>query len=117
MQVVEGRADDFLVATNGKVISPTVFFPYPFRDYNEIQQFRVIQPQKEHVIIQVIPRRGLQNKQQIFQDAESNIKRLFGESMQVEFQMLDKIERDPSGKLRKIVSNVDFGNYACRHYN
>ncbi len=117
MQVVEGRADDFLVATNGKVISPTVFFPYPFRDYNGIQQFRVIQPQKEHVIIQVIPRRGLQNKQQIFQDAESNIKRLFGESMQVEFQMLDKIERDPSGKLRKIVSNVDFGNYACRHYN
>ncbi|XHH10312.1 MAG: phenylacetate--CoA ligase family protein [Candidatus Bathyarchaeia archaeon] len=117
MQVVEGRADDFLVTTNGKVISPTVFFPYPFRDYEAIKQFRVIQPQKERVIIQVIPRMGIQNKQQILQDAEANIKHLFGESMQVEFQLLDKIERDSSGKLRKIVSNLHLGSFACRHYN
>jgi phenylacetate-CoA ligase len=117
MQMVEGRADDFLIATDGKIISPTVFFPYPFRNYEEIQQFRVIQEQRERVVIQVIPRNAIQNKQQILQDAETNIKRLFGESMQVEFQMLDKIERDPTGKLRKIVSNIHFGNYACRHYN
>lgn len=26
--------------------------------------------------------------------------------MQVEFQLLEKIDRDPSGKLRKIVSKV-----------
>ncbi len=117
MQMVEGRADDFLIATDGKIISPTVFFPYPFRSYDEIQQFRVIQEQRERVVIQVIPRSGIQNKQQILQDAETNIKRLFGDSMQVDFQVLDKIERDPTGKLRKIVSNVRFGNYSCRHYN
>jgi phenylacetate-CoA ligase len=116
MQVVEGRADDFLLATNGKVISPTVFFPYPFRDYNQIKQFRVIQDQKERVLIQVIPRQSFENDHQIFQDAEANIKRLFGESMTVEFQILDRIERDSTGKLRKIISNVH-GNYACRHYN
>ncbi len=117
MQMVEGRADDFLITTDGKMISPTVFFPYPFRNYDEIQQFRVIQEQRELVVIQVIPRREIQNKQQILQDAETNIKRLFGESMQVDFQVLDKIERDQTGKLRKIVSNVHFGNYGCRHYN
>jgi phenylacetate-CoA ligase len=117
MQVVEGRSDDFLTATDGKVISPTVFFPYPFRDYEEIQQFRVIQQQKDQVLIQVIPRCGIQNRQQILQDAETNIKRVFGDSMQVEFQLLDKIERDSTGKLRKIVSNIHTGNYVCRHYN
>jgi phenylacetate-CoA ligase len=117
MRVVEGRSDDFLIATNGKVISPTVFFPYPFQDYTEIQQFRVIQEHKERLIIQVIPRSGIQDKQRILTDAEANIKRLFGESMQVEFQVLNKIERDPTGKLRKIASNVHFGNCTCRHYN
>jgi len=116
MQMVEGRTDDFLIATDGKVISPTIFFPYPFRDYEEIQQFRVIQQQKDHVIIQVIPR-GILNKQLILQDAEINIKRVFGESMQVEFQILDKIERDPTGKLRKIISNIHQGNSLCGHYN
>lgn len=117
MQVVEGRADDFLVATDGRVISPTVFFPYPFHDFEEIQQFRVIQQQKDQVLIQVIPRAGLQNRQQILQDAETNIKRLFGDSMKVEFQILEKIERDSSGKLRKIMSNMPSKDCAFRHYN
>jgi phenylacetate-CoA ligase len=116
MQMVEGRADDFLVATDGKTISPTVFFPYPFRDYEAIQQFRVIQQQKDQILIQVIPHKSIQDKQQIFQDAETNIKRLFGESMQVEFQILDKLTRDPTGKLRKIVSNIHSSHTCrCRH--
>jgi phenylacetate-CoA ligase len=117
MRMVEGRADDFLMTTNGKTISPTVFFPYPFQNYEEIQQFRVIQEQMDRIIIQVIPRTGLHNKQQIFQDAEANIKNLFGKSMQVEFQMLNEIERDSTGKLRKIITNVHLRNYSCRHYN
>lgn len=117
MQVVEGRADDFLLATDGKVISPTVFFPYPFHDFSQIKHFRVIQEQKEHLIIQVIPRQGFENKQQIFLNAEANIKRLFGASIHVEFELLDKIERDSAGKIRKIVSNVHFNNIQHRHYN
>jgi phenylacetate-coenzyme A ligase PaaK-like adenylate-forming protein len=117
MKMVEGRADDFLITTDGKIISPTVFFPYPFTNFDEIRQFRVIQEKREHVVIQVIPRNGLHNKQQILQEAENNIKRLFGEQMQVEFQVLDKIERDSTGKLRKIVSNIPIGNYTWNHYN
>jgi hypothetical protein len=60
---------------------------------------------------------GIDDRQRILQDAECNIKRLFGESMQVDFEVLDKIERDSTGKLRKIVSNVPVGNYSSRHYN
>ena len=117
MKMVEGRADDFLITTDGQIISPTVFFPYPFTNFDEIRQFRVIQEKREHVVIQVIPRNGLHNKQQILQEAENNIKRLFGEQMQVEFQVLDKIERDSTGKFRKIVSNIPIENYTWNHYN
>jgi len=48
---IEGRTDDFLVATNGRVISPTVFFPYPFDNLDEIKQFRVVQERKDKLRI------------------------------------------------------------------
>jgi phenylacetate-CoA ligase len=117
MQTVEGRTDDFLISTDGKVISPTIFFPYPFKNYEEIQQFRVIQENIDKIVIQVIPRSGISNKQQIFRDVEANIKLLFGDSMKVNFQALDAFERDSTGKLRKIITKVNPVDCACRHYN
>ncbi len=47
----------------------------------------------------------LDNKE-VLEKARNEIQRLFGEGMQVKFQLLKKIDRDTGGKLRKTVSYV-----------
>jgi phenylacetate-CoA ligase len=107
MKIVEGRTDDFLVSTKGRMISPTVFFPYPFESMRGITQFRVIQEATDRLTIQLVTEEGFPKGDQVLENARDKIQQLFGERMHVDFQMLEKIERDSSGKLRKIVSRID----------
>lgn len=106
LKCVEGRVDDFLLATDGRVISPTVFFPYPFEDVDWIRQFRVIQESRNRLVIQVTAKRAVADPEKILGDAELKIHRLFGEDMDVKFEFVKETPRDPSGKLRKVISHV-----------
>jgi phenylacetate-CoA ligase len=115
MKMVEGRTDDFLMSTDGRIIPPTVFFPFPFKDYDEIRQFRVIQEKIDNLSIQIVPRGNFQNSSMIVNDALGNIRGLFGERMQVNFEIVEEIERDPSGKVRKIISRIPTQDYTWKH--
>lgn len=118
MKVVEGRVDDFLTALDGRIIPPVVFFPYPFENLEGIRQFRVIQERRDKLTIQLAATERFLNDNQVLEKARREVQKLFGEGMQVEFQILEKINRDHTGKLRKIISHipVHFG-YAmeCTH--
>jgi len=106
MKILEGRADDFLITLDGRIVSPTVFFPYPFEDFEGIRQFRVIQEKRGKLTIQLAVKESFFNKKEVLEKARNEIWRLFGEGMQVKFQLSEKIDRDTSGKLRKTVSYV-----------
>jgi|SRR5271157_381393 len=102
MQIIGGRKDDFLIATDGRMIPPTVFFPYPFENFQRIEQFRVIQESRDRLKIQLVVKEGFDI--QLLERARKEIQRVFGEDMRVEFEFLKEIARDPNGKLRKIIS-------------
>lgn len=114
---IEGRIDDFLVATDGRLISPAVFFPYPFENFDVIKQFRVVQERKDKLRIELVPKGGFLNKNDFFEKAEKRIKQLFGENMNVEFKVLDAIPRDKTGKLRKVVSLISKNDALKMHTN
>jgi len=105
MKTIKGRKDDFLTTINGNKISPTVFFPYPFENTRNIQQFRVIQEKINKIKIEIVFKKEDVNPT-LFEEAKVNIQRIFGKDMQVEFQVLKKI---PNGKtkMRKITSKVN----------
>jgi len=104
MQIIGGRKDDFLVATDGRIIPPTVFFPYPFGSLEKIKQFRIIQEERNQLEIQLVVWEGFDV--QLLEKARKNLKELFGEDMTVEFEFLKEIARDPNGKFRKIISRL-----------
>ena len=104
MKTIEGRKDDFLITVEGQKISPTVFFPYPFENTNNIRQFRVIQEKRDRLKIEIVFKKGDVNPT-LFEKATVNIKSLFGEEMQVDFQVLEKIIDDKK-KMRKIISKI-----------
>jgi phenylacetate-CoA ligase len=114
MKIVEGRTDDFLISMDGRMISPTVFFPYPFKDFKGIKQFRVIQERRDKLTIQMVTEEGFLHADRALEEARDNVKQLFGEKMQVEFQVLEKINRNQGGKLRKIISNIPIQEYAWK---
>ena len=106
MKALEGRADDFLSATDGRMISPTIFFPYPFESYIGIKQFRVTQDKIDKLTIQLAVDKDFIDNSLVWNNARNEIQRVFGEGMSVEFHMVDKISRDTSGKLRKVISRI-----------
>lgn len=106
MKLLEGRMDDFLLALNGRIISPTVFFPYPFENLEEIKQFRVTQERRDKMTIELVTKDNFLINTQVLDKAKREIRKLFGEDMHVEFQFRGKINRDHTGKLRKIISHI-----------
>jgi len=106
MKMMEGRTDDFLTDLDGRRISPLVFSPYPFENLEGIAQFRVIQERRNRIKFQLVLDEKLSGQEEIFERARKKIKELFGEGMCVDFQILPEIDRDPSGKLRKVISRV-----------
>lgn len=109
IKIVNGRVDDLLVATDGRLVPPTVFFPYPFDSVDWIRQFRVLQESRKNLVVQVAPKNNVdaQSLCQIIEAAERKIRELFGEDMEVKFDFVDEIPRDRSGKLRKVVSHIN----------
>jgi phenylacetate-CoA ligase len=103
---VEGRADDFLITADGRKISPTVFFPYPFESVEWIKQFRIIQESRKKLIVQVVPKKAVEDRDQIVEKAEHKLCELFGE-VEVEFEFMENVPLDSSGKIRKVVSRIN----------
>lgn len=106
LKMLEGRTDDFLTAVDGRIISPAVFSPYPFENLEGIRQFRVIQEKRDKLTIQLVARESFLNSKQVLERARREIEKVFGEGMHVDFQLLEKIDRESTGKLRKIISRV-----------
>jgi phenylacetate-CoA ligase len=104
MLLIGGRKDDFLRATDGEVVPPTIFFPYPFEDVEEIKQFKVIQDRKNRIIIQLALWESMDHS--LLDNAQKNIQRVFGQDMEVKFEILDSFEREANGKLRKVISLI-----------
>lgn len=110
MKVVEGRVDDFLVTADGRIISSLILFPYPFEGIPGIKQFRVIQEKKDKMLFQLVTGDNFpKNTARVWENSAEAVRKVFGESMQVDFQVVEKIARDASGKVRKVISRVKGG--------
>ena len=70
-----------------------------------ISQFRVIQEARDRLTIQLVGLEGPLDEKAA-DDARNKIREILGEDMQIEFQLVDRLERDAGGKLRKVVSRV-----------
>jgi phenylacetate-CoA ligase len=109
MKTVEGRIDDFLTTLDGRVISGQIFSEnYPFENWEKegIKQFRVIQERRDKLTIKLAVREGVFNEVPVLEKVRKKLQELFGEGMNIEFQIVDEIEKDPSGKIRIALSRV-----------
>jgi hypothetical protein len=106
MKIVEGRTDDFFTATDGRMISPLALERLSYLgDPHGLTQFRVIQETQTTLTIQLA---GLNAPldHATMNKARNRLRAILGADLQVEFQFVNQLDRDPSGKLRAYISHV-----------
>jgi phenylacetate-CoA ligase len=101
LKSIEGRLNDFLIASDGRRIPPSRFYPFPFDDYAGIRQFKVTQDRRNRLLIQLVPEKDLFDFSRL-DTARLRIQELFGADMQVDFDIVEKIIVDKTGKTRPI---------------
>lgn len=99
---IEGRSINYLYSTNGAKISEVAvaFNANP----DGVIKYQIIQNTLTHILVKLVIDNNFKNENKyIFVD---EIKHKLGRDMEVDFDLVDDIPREKSGKYRLIVNNV-----------
>jgi phenylacetate-CoA ligase len=101
---VEGRLQDMITGTNGKLISG-LFFAHMLKDFDEIKEFQIHQVDKNQLVFHLVtePIGYLPSQKTI----ESRVKEFMGAQMHCEFKFQTMIPLNASGKRRITISHLD----------
>jgi len=104
MQVVRGRASDMFKTKDGQAVHGHVF-NYVLRCIDEVKQFQVIQKSYDYIIVSIVERAPLPPERIAF--LERAIRDIMKSEVKVEFQFLQSIPVQSSGKYRFTISEVE----------
>jgi phenylacetate-CoA ligase len=96
-----GRSDDLIVTGAEKFVPPVRFYTL-FETYDQIRQFQVVQTAPNAVTVRLVPARALTEVE--LTGLRQKLQRFLGESVAVEFAIVDEIKPDPSGKVRTVIA-------------
>ena len=109
MEVSVTKESDKVILANGKCFSSEIFDyinlavmkTFPF----SIHQFRVIQKTHDSFHIEIVPGNGSVDKAEIF--FKDLIEKQLGRSLNININRVSQIRREPSGKLRYFISEIN----------
>ena len=102
---IHGRAYDCLTSPDGKIFHPE-FIMYIFEEIKDktggIRQFQVIQKEQDRLLVRLVPDSHFQpvTKNMIVEHVHNKLH----PSMRIDFEFVDRIERERSGKMRLVKS-------------
>lgn len=105
---IEGRTDDRIVLPNGAIVSPYELL-YHLESVPKVLQFRVIQRKVDQFLLQLKIEHDF-TKETVIGKSHTEMIRILGHQSNIEIQIVDEIPRDPSGKIRSVVSKVEQGS-------
>ncbi len=107
MDLIRGRADDFIIMPDGKSVSPLVFI---IPSIPGIGQYRIIQNRIDNLLVQIVPNRDF--SENTTTALKEHIKRVTEEisgknTINIGVVKVDDIPRDSSSsKLRRVISEI-----------
>jgi len=112
MAVLSGRDDDFILLPDGKRISPRAFGTAIYLAVSSetsasgarsIRGFQAVQDALDHVTVRIVPEQA-QNVD--FQALIDRALRGFHPALRFTVELVERVEIEPSGKLRKAISRI-----------
>ena len=98
---IEGRVEDFVITPENRKISR---FDYIFKDTPGIKEAQIVQRERDSIIIRIIPRENYSRATEtlLIDEIHARISTTLG----VEFEYVDSIPREDSGKFRAVISEL-----------
>lgn len=104
LKSIEGRKDDFLRTMDGNPCSPSVIVNETKR-IPGIRHFRIIQQQEDMITALFV--KDNEFSQDGIGKFKGMMKRILGEKIRVDVQLVGNIPPDPSGKIRSVISEIN----------
>ena len=101
IDVLQGRADDWLYSADGKRVSPLIFV---IASIPGVQQYRMIQKAYEHIIVEILP--GVGFNQETLKNVEKHVHEVMGPGMRIDVKQVELIPQQ-SGKMRRVISEIE----------
>ncbi|WP_440953860.1 phenylacetate--CoA ligase family protein [Methanosarcina sp. Mfa9] len=103
MKLIEGRSDSFMQIPDGRIFSP-IIWTLIMRQIPGVGQFKAIQERKDLIRVLVV-------RDQAFTEAAAgqivhDVQEVMGEGIHVDVEVVEEIQKEPSGKVRCAVSKV-----------
>ncbi len=102
--LIAGRANDTVKLPGGRVVTPQALADVMVEFAGMIQQFRIIQEGETDIAVQLV--KGRDFHEGTVGLVEGSLRKMLGEEIAFHGQIVDAIEREPSGKQRAIISRV-----------
>ena len=99
-----GRVNDLIVTGDRKFV-PSVRFYTLFETYEKIRQFQVIQTSANAVTVRLVRARELTDTD--LAGLRQKLNRFLGEQVAIQFEFVEGIKPEPSGKIRNVISLVN----------
>ena len=105
---VTGRALDVLIAESGEKVHGE-YFNYIAEEIRKsgsgLKQYQVIQKERNSLIVRLVPDVDYSENVKIY--FENKIRERMGEKIKINFEIVEKIDREKSGKLRLVKYEID----------
>lgn len=102
---IETKMEDIITTPDGRYISASNL-TFPFKPLSSIDEAQIVQDDLYNIRVRVI--RGESYKDQDTERLLSGLRSILGDSLKIDVEFTDKIERTRTGKFRFVVSKVPF---------
>jgi phenylacetate-CoA ligase len=96
-----GRDEDFIVTPDGRYIGRLDFV---FKPIETVAESQIVQENLNTIVVKVVPLPGFTRADE--RRIETELRTRIGQTMKVQFDIVDSIPRGPGGKLRYVISKM-----------
>jgi phenylacetate-CoA ligase len=104
IQSITTKAEDIVITPDGRMISPSVL-THPFKPFPQIIKSQIVQDEIDHLCVKIVPSDQFTAEHR--ESLRAELASRLGPSMRIDFDFVDEIPKDSSGKFRWVISRVD----------
>lgn len=108
MEMVAGRTTDFIVTPQGMRVSGAALTIYLISSIPGIRQAQIVQDKIDHLNFRIVPDQEFNNGS--LEILKEKVPEFFGAEMRHDITLVKEIHKDPSGKYRFSISNIENKN-------
>jgi phenylacetate-CoA ligase len=104
LEQIEGRSTDFVIAADGTMMHGLALI-YVIRELAGVSNFKIVQQSLLLTTVQLVVEKDV-DATPLLATIEHGLQARLGENVQIQFELLDEIAAEASGKFRYVISKV-----------